>query len=72
MSLVFVPVCCHLVHQQLSHLHMVVEGSQVQCSVTIVLLLIYDPRPGQFGQQHPHGTVQTVERHSARGVSPTT
>lgn len=49
-------VCCYLVHQQLSHLHMVVEGSQVQCGVTIVLLLVYDPRPWQFGQQHTHGT----------------
>lgn len=39
----------YLVHQQLSHLHVVVESSQVQCGVTIVLLLIYNPRPREFG-----------------------
>lgn len=49
---------CYLVHQQLSYLHMVVEGSQVQCSVTVVFFLIYDPRPGQFGEQHTHGTAR--------------
>lgn len=38
----------YLVHQQLGHLHVVVEGSQVQCCVTVVLLLIYDPRPWKF------------------------
>lgn len=41
--------CCYLVHEQLSHLHMVVECSQVQCGVTVILLLVYNPRPRQFG-----------------------
>lgn len=42
-------MCCYLMHQQLSHLHVVVEGSQVQCGVTVILLLVHDPRPWQFG-----------------------
>ena len=51
-------VCVYLVHQQLGHLHVGVEGGQVQGCVTIILLLIYDPGPGQLGQQHSHVTAE--------------
>lgn len=48
----------YLVHQQLGHLHVVVKRSQVQCGVSVVLLLVYDPRPRQLGQQHTHRTAK--------------
>lgn len=61
---VCMPVCVYLylVHQQLGHLHVVVEGGQVQRGVTIVLLLIYDPGPWQLGQQHAHSTAPRMRR----------
>jgi hypothetical protein len=46
----------YLMDEQFGYLHMVIEGSQMQCSIAVILLLVHDPRPGQLGQQNPHST----------------
>ena len=54
-----------LTHQQLGHFDVVVERRQMQRRVAVVLLLVDDPRPGQFRQQDPHGA-ERVERERER------
>lgn len=42
--------------EQFRNLDVIIECSQVQSGVPVVLLLVNDPRPRQFRQQNPHRT----------------
>lgn len=45
-----------MVDEKLGDFDVVVEGREMESSVAVVFLLVHDPRPGQLGQQRPHGT----------------